>query len=77
MVPYHDQIPLVVQHPSLVVETPDHERHFYRLGVGGGRYRQLYLRVVVGMTDGRIRTVHFVRTVDLVDATVILLELGG
>jgi len=62
--PYHDRVPSVVREPHVVVETEDQDLHYYRLGVGDGRYANLYLRIITEPSTGRIRTVHFIRTVD-------------
>ena len=68
---------MALQDPGIVIETPDQERHYYRLGLGEGKFQLLYLRVIVGIRDGRIRTVQFTKTVDLADGIVVHMELGG
>jgi hypothetical protein len=48
--------------PTLVVETSDNDRHYYRFSVGDGAFRRLHLRVITDISTGRVRTVHFMRT---------------
>jgi hypothetical protein len=70
VVVYHDRLCQVVREPSTVVETHDGDRHYYRYGIGEGRYSRLYLKVIVGIADGWIRTAFFVRSVDVVGEVV-------
>jgi hypothetical protein len=70
IVPYHNEISLVLGKPSVVVETGD-ERHFYRAGVGSGKHQAIHLRVVVGANNGWIRTVHFARRVKLANGRIV------
>ena len=60
---YHDAIPLAVADPHLVIDLGD-QRHYYRFGIGTGKLARTALRVVVGVNNGIIRTVHFARRVD-------------
>jgi hypothetical protein len=64
VVAYHDEIRRVLSDPGVVVETGD-ERHYYRGGVGTDKYRRVQLKVVVGASNGWIRTVHFARRMKL------------
>lgn len=63
VVPYHDAIPLALSEPHLVIDLGD-QRHYYRFGIGEGKLAGTALRVVVGATNGIVRTVHFARRVD-------------
>jgi hypothetical protein len=60
---YHGDIPTVLQDPHVVYRaTEDEVHHFYRLGIGKGRLRNLYLRVIVTYSEsgeGWIKTVFF------------------
>lgn len=50
---YHDSFPLVLRDPNLVIEAaPGGQHHFYRQGIGAGRYHDFSLRLVVGEYAG-------------------------
>ena len=68
--PYHDRIAEVLTDPDIVVESPDSRHyHFYRLGIGGGRFRNVYLHVIVMYMEdgsrGKVKTVYFTSTPDV------------
>ncbi len=68
----HDAIPGVVNHPDIVLETMTGERHYYRGGLGSGKFERDWLRVVVGMDNGWVRRVHFARRVSFNNARIVV-----
>jgi hypothetical protein len=69
MGPYHEAVAAVLRDPELIIEDPrnPNDAHYYRLGLGQGRYTKQWLRVVVAhSTDGSsgaVKTAHFIRAV--------------
>jgi hypothetical protein len=51
VVPYHDDLPVVLVDPDLVVELPDGTWHYYRRGHQRARLAACYLRLVVEYFD--------------------------
>ena len=39
VVAYHNELRLVVELPDAVIETADEQRHYYRRGLGVGKYQ--------------------------------------
>ncbi len=64
VVEYHEDLMSALREPTVVVETTDGDRHYYRLGLGRGKFQRTYLRVIVNVMDGWIRTAYFTRTID-------------
>lgn len=62
----HPHLGVVLTDPDIVVEYPEGNRHFYRGGLVGGKYRRLYIRVIVGYYSdgGKIKTCWFDPAVD-------------
>lgn len=72
----HPHLPIVLRDPDAVVEYPDGQRHFYRGGLVAGKYRSLYIRVIVGYFGGvgKIKTCWFDSTVDTDRGTILWLR---
>lgn len=69
----HEHIPTVLRDPDVVVEQPDGTRHFYRGGLGTGKYSQLYIRVIVGYYGGlgSVKTAWFDPAIDVGKGTLL------
>ena len=67
--PYHGRLAEVLTDPDVVIEAAwDGHYHFYRRGITEGRFRNMYLRVVVEYIGdgswGKIKTAWISSTVD-------------
>ena len=80
LAPYHGQIPLTLQEPLAVIQAAtDRALHFYRLGIGEGMYRNLYLHVIVDCDprgDCWVKTCYFIGAID-VDGEVLWFQPPG
>jgi hypothetical protein len=70
VIPYHDQLSMVVADPDFVVEDPvTGAYHFYRLGLTTGRYARHYVKVVVEYYDsgsiGKMKSWRLPTSVDV------------
>lgn len=58
VVAYHDALPLVLHEPDRVIEASrDGQYHYFRLGIGSGRYAHLPLHLVVAEYVGVFKLV--------------------
>lgn len=76
-VQFHDEIEVTVREPDVVTEPDETQRHYYRRGHWLVTPRELYIRVVVGTSNGKIRTAHFIRSIDTHARIVYLRETGS